>query len=58
MYQDVGLRNHQAVRTNGHKVVEKLKSRPETAHLAQTYQWQLDKLETLFKAANLLVNDG
>lgn len=56
MYQDIGLRNHQAIQRNGYKLVEKWKEKSETLALASKYKDLLEQQELLFKAANLVVN--
>ena len=56
MYQDIGLRNLQAVQRNGFKLVEKLKEREETRHIAYRIESALEDIDLLYKAANKIVN--
>lgn len=56
MYQDIGLRNYQAVERQGFKLVEKLKAREETKHIAYSIENDLKNIKTLFYAANHIVN--
>jgi len=56
MYQDIGLRNFQAIERNGFKLVKKMQEREETKHLATSINDSLKQIETLFKAANIIVN--
>lgn len=65
MYTDIGLRNHNAVMRNGTRLVENWNEKDKMRDyrddalkaLAQKYGGLLQELDTLFKAANLLIND-
>lgn len=56
MYKDIGLRNHQAIVTNGHKLLKKWKEDDQLKHMVMSYQSLLNQAETLFNAANIIVN--
>lgn len=56
MYKDIALRNHQAIQRNGYKLVENWKQDDTLKHFVISYQDCLNQMETLFKAANILVN--
>jgi len=56
MYKDIGLRNHQAVQRQGFKLVEKMKEDEATKRIGYSIEDSLKNIETLFKAANIIVN--
>lgn len=58
MYNDIGLRNHNAAIHNANNVVKKWEDSNDTVlkHMALSYKSAIDQLDILFKAANIVVN--